>query len=263
VKSSQNTGDEGLPYNRQLLLGGAKRNAVLDLWEVQRYGTDSYSDADYVSLYGMRPAEWYAKGIRLLGRTAVECTRDRLGYAIGKDIAAFAGRAPTTAGALVTDLFAGSGNTLYWILRHLPGARGLGFELDPTVFQLTAQNLAALTLSIEILSTDYQTGLSTVTVPMDQLLIAFIAPPWGDALSPASGLDLRRTTPPISEIVDYVIDGFGRNRLLCAIQVYETVEPASLAELKPRFEWSALQIYGLNAAGQNHGILLGTRGWVP
>jgi hypothetical protein len=27
-------------------------------------------------------------------------------------------------------------------------------------------------------------------------------------------------------------------------------------------DWSALRIHGLNAPGENHGILLGTRGWV-
>jgi hypothetical protein len=85
-------------YDRQLLLGGAKRDTVLELWEVQRYGTDSYGDADYVSLYGMPPSDWYASGIRLLGRTAVECTRDGLGDAIGKDIAAVARTAPAMTG---------------------------------------------------------------------------------------------------------------------------------------------------------------------
>lgn len=77
-------GEQGSIYDRRLLLGGAKRNAVLELWEVQRYGIDSYGDADYVSIYGMRPPEWHAKGVRLLGRTAVECTRDRLRDAIGR-----------------------------------------------------------------------------------------------------------------------------------------------------------------------------------
>jgi hypothetical protein len=48
--------DELPVYDRELLLLGAKRNAVLDLWEVQRYGSDSYGDTDYVSVYGMRPA---------------------------------------------------------------------------------------------------------------------------------------------------------------------------------------------------------------
>ena len=261
--SGQNTGDQGPTYDRQLLLGGAKRNAVLELWEVQRYGTDSYGDADYVSIYGMRPADWHANGIRLLGRTAVECTRDRLGDAIGKDIAAIAGTAPPTAGTLVIDPFVGSGNTLYWMLRHLPGARGLGFELDPVVFQLTTRNLATLALPMEIVNADYLTGLAAATVPTDQLLITFIAPPWGDALSRTSGLDLQRTTPPIAEIVDFLAHRFGQNRLLCAIQIFETVDPASLADLRPRFDWSALRIYGLNAPGENHGILLGTRGWVP
>ena len=44
-------------YDRGLLLGGAKRNAVLEMWEVERYGADSYGDVDYVSVYGMRPAD--------------------------------------------------------------------------------------------------------------------------------------------------------------------------------------------------------------
>ena len=68
--------DQRPMYDRELLLGGAKRNAVLDLWEVQRYGSDSYGDTDYVSIYGTRPADWHGKGVRVLGRTAVECTRN-------------------------------------------------------------------------------------------------------------------------------------------------------------------------------------------
>lgn len=253
----------GPTYDRQLLLDGKKREAVLELWEVQRYGADSYGDAAYVSVYGMRPADWYAKGVRLLGRTAVECTRDGLGDAIGKDVASVVAKAPNTAEALVVDPFAGSGNTLYWLLRHVGAARGLGFESDAGVFRLTRQNLAALALPIDILNTDYRSGLSGVSVAADQLLITFIAPPWGDALSKTSGLDLRRTTPPIAEIVDFLIHAFGHNPLLCAIQVYETVDPVSMAELKSRFDWSALRIYGLNAPGENHGILLGAKGWTP
>lgn len=250
-------------YDRQLLLGGAKRNAILELWEVQRYGIDSYHDADYVSIYAMRPADWYASGVRLLGRTAVECTRDGLGDAIGRDVAAIVATAPPAAGALVIDPFVGSGNTLYWLLRHLPAMRGVGFELDARVFEVTRPNLELLALPIDIVNTDYASGLTSMVVTTDQLLIVFIAPPWGDALSPMSGLDLRRTTPPIAEIVDFLVHRFGQNRLLCAIQVHETVEPISLAELRPRFDWSTLHVYGLNAAGENHGILLGTRGWTP
>jgi hypothetical protein len=261
--NGQVRGDQWPMYDRQLLLGGVKRNAVLELWEVQRYGTDSYGDADYVSIYGMRPADWHAKGARLLGRTAVECTRDELGDAIGKDVVAIAATAPATAGALVIDLFAGSANTLYWLLRHLPGAKGLGFELDAAVFRLTWRNLAALGLPIDVLNTDYMSGLTEASVAADQLLITFIAPPWGDALDKTSGLDLRRTTPPITDIVDFLLHRFSQSRLLCAIQVHEIIDSDALAELKTRFDWSALRVYNLNAPGENHGMLVGTKGWTP
>lgn len=256
-------GNKDPAYDRQLLLEGAKRNAVLDLTEVQRYGIESWGDPDYVCIYGLTPVDWYGRGIRILGRTAVECTRDELADNIGRDIASVAMSAPRSAGELVVDPFTGSGNTLYWMLRHLPAAHGLGFEQDPTVFQLTSRNLAILNLSIEVSHRDYKTGLSTLTVAQDQLLVAFIAPPWGDALNERTGLDLRRTTPPITEIVDPLIRIAGKNPLLCAIQVYENLNLASEAELIPRFSWSEKRIYGLNAAGQNHGLFMGTRGWVP
>jgi hypothetical protein len=112
-------------------------------------------------------------------------------------------------------------------------------------------------------NTDYQTGLANANVPTERFLITFIAPPWGDALSRVSGLDLRRTMRAIAEIIDFLVHRFGQSWLLCAIQVHETVDAASLAEVKSRFDWSTGRIYGLNAPGDNHGVLLGTRGWMP
>jgi hypothetical protein len=250
---------EDVAYDRQLLLRGAKRNEVLELGETQRYGTDSFGDADFVSIYGMRPGEWYERGIRLLGRTAVECTRDVLADAMGRDIAAAVSTLPANHDALVIDPFVGSGNTLYWMLRHLPGARGVGFELDDSVFALTQRNLAIVGLPIEILHTDDASGLAGVTVPPDQLVIAFLAPPWGDALSRSAGLDLRNTTPPIRDIVDRLTDRF-ENPLLCAIQLYEKTDPDSVAEIEARFDWSTLQVYDFDAPGHNHGLLLASTG---
>ena len=91
--------NKGPAYDRELLLEGAKRNTVLDLTEVQRYGLESWGDPDYVCIYGLRPAAWYGKGIRILGRTAVECTRDELADNIGRDIAVVAKSVPLTSGA--------------------------------------------------------------------------------------------------------------------------------------------------------------------
>jgi hypothetical protein len=249
-----------MSYGRELLLHGEKRNAVLDLPEIRRYGIESYGNANYVSIYGLQPAQWYARGIRLLGRTAVECTRDALGSAVGQDVAAIA---PDSAHAIVVDPFAGSGNSLYWLLRRLPGAQGFGFELDPAVFQLTRKNLSLLDLPIQILNVDYLLGFSQIRIAPGSLLVVFIAPPWGHALDPVRGLDLRRTEPPVTQIVDHLRRDFAQCRLLCAIQIYETIEPKSLAELRAHFEWDALRMYNLNAPGQNHGIVLGTSGWRP
>jgi hypothetical protein len=58
-------------YDRTLLLHGPRRNEMLSLAEIEQYGLDSFADADYVSIYGMPPREWYRHGIRLLGRTEV------------------------------------------------------------------------------------------------------------------------------------------------------------------------------------------------
>ena len=92
-------------YDRALLLHGSKRNEMLTLAEIEQYGLDSFADADYVSIYGMPPREWFRQGIRLLGRTVVECTRDALGDRIGLDVASVAERMPSSQ-LVVIDPFA-------------------------------------------------------------------------------------------------------------------------------------------------------------
>ena len=141
-------------YDRASLLYGSKRNEVLNLVEIEQYGLDSFADTDYVSIYGTPPREWYRRGIRVLGRTAVECTRDELGDRIGLDVASITAGMPSDR-FVVIDLFAGSCNTLFWILRHLPNSEGIAFESDPQVCELTRRNLEALGLRMELIQGDY------------------------------------------------------------------------------------------------------------
>ena len=61
--------DSSHVYNRAFLLHGPKRNAVLRLAEIQQYGLDSFADADYISIYGMAPHEWYRHGVRQTTRS--------------------------------------------------------------------------------------------------------------------------------------------------------------------------------------------------
>ncbi|HEX7992857.1 MAG TPA: hypothetical protein VF506_02990, partial [Streptosporangiaceae bacterium] len=204
--------------DRSRLLG-EKRNDLLTRSEVERYGSENFSDPDYVSLYGLRPEDWYARGVRIAGRTAVECTRDRLADLIGRDIASRAGR---NAGSvpLVVDLFAGSANTLYWIKHHLPAARAVGFELDDTVFALADANLRLVGADVEIVHESYETGLPALLMPPEGTVVVFVAPPWGRALRADSGLDLRATTPPMAQVLRFCKQTLGSRPVLCAIQIF-------------------------------------------
>src|SRR5262249_19089786 len=140
-------------------------------------------------------------------------------------------------------------------------AEGLGFELDPTIFAMTMRNLPLLDRRIELIEGDYRKLLAKHRVPGDRLVVAFLAPPWGDALSTAHGLDLRRTKPPVVQIVDAFARAYGDQPMLYVVQVHQTIEPASLAELRQRFDRSDLRIYDINVEGMKHGILLGPKRW--
>jgi len=249
-------------YDRALMLYGSKRNEVLTLAEIKQYGLDSFADADYISIYGMRPDEWYSRGVRVLGRTAVECTRDALGDRIGLDVAAVAKRMPWNQFEVI-DPFAGSCNTLFWILRHLPRSEGVGFESDQHVFDLTQSNLAAIGQKIDLVRGDYVRLLEELRVPADRGIVAFVAPPWGTALNEVHGLDLCRTAPPITQAIDQIAHKFSAYNILFVTQIYEKVSAPSLRDVQSRLDWNDLRIYDIDEKGGNHGILLGARGWSP
>lgn len=248
--------------DRALLLHGSKRNEVLGLAEIEQHGLDSFGNTDYVSIYGMPPREWYGCGIRLLGRTAVECTRDALADRIGRDIASVA-RRMSSDHLVVIDPFAGSCNTLFWILRHLPNSEGIAFESDPQVFDLTHRNLTILSQKIELVHGDYVGLLKECRVAEDRAVVIFIAPPWGSALDEIQGLDLDRTSPPVSDIIEHLERQFSKHKMLFAIQVYEKVSAPSLNQIRTPLDWTELRIFDINEKGRNHGILLGSKGWAP
>jgi 16S rRNA G966 N2-methylase RsmD len=252
-------------YDRAFLLSDGKRNQVMELWEVQQFGIDSFADPEYVCIYGMPPTEWYRRGVRLLARTTLEAVRDRLGDLIGQDVARVLHHVPHATTCTVIDPFAGSCNGLYWLVRHVRNAQGLGFEIEQTIFDMTTRNLhlAAPERPIELIHGDYKSLLATHRLPADQFIVAFLAPPWGEALSATTGLDLRRTKPPLIGIVEEFERAYRDNRILYVTQVHQYIEPVSLATLEQRFDWCDLRIYDINVEGMKHGILLGTKRWVP
>jgi hypothetical protein len=161
----------------------------------------------------------------------------------------------------VIDPFAGSCNALYHILRHLPGAQGVGFELDQAIFEMSVRNLASLGVPIRLAQGDYRTLLRQHRFPASDHVVAFLAPPWADALSAEAGLDLSRTKPPIGAIVDDFEQVYGAAPLLYVIEVHERLVPGPLAALRARFDWSELRMFDIAGATGRHGVLLGAKRW--
>jgi hypothetical protein len=248
-------------YDRDFLLSPEKRNQVVELWEVEKYGSDCFADRDHVHLYGLKPKGWYERGVRILARTCLEAVKDPLGNKIGADIAEVVARAPGGRPVGVLDPFAGSCNGLYAILRHLPGAKGIGFEADSAVFDLTTRNIAHLDAPIELVHGSYMDLVRSRTHAKDHRIVVFLSPPWGDALLPVTGLHLDRTKPPILEIIQDVEQVYGSQPVLYVTEVHEVNEPAALRAVETAFDWTDLRIYEVNVPGLQHGVLLGTRRW--
>jgi hypothetical protein len=129
------------------------------------------------------------------------------------------------------------------LLCKLPGARGLGLELDSGVFHPTRNK--------------------QVRAASGGLLVVFIAPTWGhtlDAVRLGSAADGASSDSncglPAAQLCPM-------STAMCDTDLRETIEPESLVESQERFEWSVLRIYDLNAPGQNHGAVLGICGYRP
>ena len=254
--------DDDIPhYDRDFLLSPSKRNQIIELWEVEQFGRDSFGDPSAVSLYGMTPAQWHARGIRILSRTALEAVRDPLANRIGEDVARIAATAPPGSIFGVVDPFAGSCNGLFAILRYLPGANGIGFEFERAIFDMTTRNIASLNAPIRLVHGDYRVLLDRYRHPTGHRIVAFLAPPWADALSAESGLDLSRTKPPVGDIVDDLERVYPDAPILYVVEVQENLVPESLAALRDRFDWSQLSTYDIAGPTGRHGVLLGTKRW--
>jgi hypothetical protein len=254
-------GDDIPRYDRDFLLSPTKRNQIIELWEVEKFGRDSFDDPNAVSLYGMTPAQWYARGVRILARTTLEAVRDPLGSRIGEDVARAAATALPGSAFHVVDPFAGSCNGLFSILRHLPGAEGLGFEFEQTIFDMTTRNIESLNAPIRLVHGDFRTLLGEHRFPAAHRIVACLAPPWADALSLEAGLDLGRTKPPVGEIINEFERVYPNNPILYVVEVHEHLVPQPLVALRNRFEWSELNIYDLPGPTGRHGVLLGTKRW--
>jgi hypothetical protein len=197
---------------------GPRRYDVLRLDEVVQAGRILFGDQDGLSLYGLAPVDWYARGVRLLGRTCVEATPDITARPIAQTVRDVLGRCP---GAGVVDLFAGSGNLMLHVAREL-SAPACGLDADHAVWQHTDANLHIIGTAARARHGDWRSYFAD---PLGvQSTVFVISPPWGSAFTFATGLDIVRTNPPIPLIVD-TIAARDRSPRRCAVIQHTPVEP--------------------------------------
>ena len=209
----------------------------------------------------MPPAQWRSRGVRILARTALEAVRDPLGNCICEDVARVAALAPPGATFGVIDPFAGSCNALFSVLRHLPGARGLGFEFEQTIFDMTTHDIASLNAAFQLVHGDYRILLGQHRFPAGLHIEVFLAPPWADALTAETGLDLGRTKPLIGDIVDDFERVSPHAPILYVTEVHERLVPEPVAALRPKFDWSEISTCDIAGPTGRYGVLLGAKRW--
>jgi hypothetical protein len=242
-------------YRNELL--GEKRGVVLSLDEIRRVGEEFYQDPEGLCLYGMRPRDYYEIGVRITGRTAIECSDDRraVGQAqVVRDVLSreFPGRSPSAV-----DLFTGSGNSLYHLARHTNAITTVGFELDDTVYELTRENFEKIRFQAFFERGSYQDLLRPEILPYENLCVVLVSPPWGAAFSFVEGLDLRRTHPPVNEILSFVRARLPRHELIFVIQTHELMVAESVAAITAGRDVYAQGVINASARpGRNQGYLV-------
>ncbi|WP_224392807.1 class I SAM-dependent methyltransferase [Pseudonocardia sp. ICBG1293] len=140
------------------------------------------------------------RGLRIFGRTAIECSVDSYAVSLADELAARYSKrfgAAATPG-FVADLFCGSGNIAYHIGRHL-AVPTHAVELDPLIHRATQHNFSLVEVDIDLVHGDYQELLRTLA-PRSPHDIYIIEPPWGPAYT-EQGLDLTATSPPVPDIL--------------------------------------------------------------
>jgi hypothetical protein len=234
----------------------------LALADLHFLGERLYHDRQACAVYGCSPDQAYARGIRLAGRTAIECCLDAPAQTIAADLQRYLQQQGMAGPVAVVDLFAGAGNLMYHIAHTLRAAYGVGIDADPLVARLTAQNLAIVASPWQVTHSSWQEFDPASLPDAIETLVVVVDPPWGCGHT-SQGLDLRATDPPVPDILAALIPLL-RHPTVWVIKTYEHTVPASLATITERLANCQYSTLSCMAPGTNVGYLLGaTAGALP
>lgn len=189
---------------RRRLLSSPWDNKRLTIREIRRAGWELAGNPTDLRIFGLNPLAWYVLGVRILGRTAVELTRDLHAEFVAVSVAqTLASRAPRITD--VIDPFVGSGNLLFHLLRATGANRGVGLDSNEAALNLTKRNFSRLrsigrlkAANVDIRLQDWSHAIACL---QDRPTLVAVSPPWGPALD-SRGLDLRKTAPPVIDILE-------------------------------------------------------------
>lgn len=235
-RSAESPPDQYLSARRKLL--SDPRQGPLSFREVRQAGWQLANNPNDLSIYGMKPLAWYALGLRIVPRTAVELTRDPhaafLALAITSTL--------TSLGIKISDVidpFAGSGNTLYHVTNALQAQRAIGIEHHHVIADLTRRNFNRLKLLGRLRNTDAQITCGNWTdapnAMRDKPTLIFLSPPWGEAFN-SDGLDLSKTSPPINTILRTLLVAARTSPVFVAVQSYPKTVTSSVDELTNHYK---------------------------
>lgn len=250
----KNTGDATADACREQLLG-EKRAKILTSDEICDASQRLYGDPDHLRIYGMTPRELGNRGVRLFGRTAVECTTDPHATAIARAVREQAEQLGLARWSVV-DLFAGSGNFLYHLAAETGADPALGFERDPAIFELTRTNLECTASRARLHLGAFQDCLRPALVPADRACVVCLHPPWGEGFSFEHGLDLRKTDPPTADILRTVQQRLPGHRLVFVHHIHEKMVEASVAEVTRGYRIHTRGVTRGSPPGMNTGYII-------
>ncbi|AQZ62366.1 unnamed protein product [[Actinomadura] parvosata subsp. kistnae] len=204
---------------------GPWRTTELTGAQLCEVGETIYGRAEHFSLYGVAAPAMADAGLRVFGRTAVECCTDLMAVAVAHAVADLHAPPDMAGDSFVAELFCGSGNLgvhLGWTL----GRPVYAAELDPLVYQATRHNLGSVGAATRLQQIDYRELLPGLPArgPGDTYIVE---PPWGCAISPA-GLDLLGTSPPVPEILDDILRARDGRSCLVGIKTIDRILHDSL-----------------------------------
>lgn len=193
---------------RQKLRASGMMERQISLLEVMWMGKRLHNRWNALMLYGLRPMQWYFKGIRILGRTAIEAHPDPAADKIG-EVAALALAQHGYSVVDLVDPFLGSGNLTYHLAQHFRPERIVASEISREIATLTARSLQTLQAEGQLDQTEILISNDDWTEAIrhirDVPTLVVLAPPWGSGYED-KGLDLRKTSPPIPELIDQFLD---------------------------------------------------------